>query len=86
MIFGNNQNKNVALECKDSVRYRGVIIHSNLSWKHHIDHVAIKISQTVGFICKLRHFFPRHTQQTTKDRLMLKHFAVKRLNYVNFTQ
>ena len=25
-------------------------------------------------------------QQTTKDRLMLKHFAVKRLNYVNFTQ
>ena len=22
----------------------------------------------------------------TKDRLMLKHFAVKRLNYVNFTQ
>ena len=23
---------------------------------------------------------------TTKDRLMLKHFAVERLNYVNFTQ
>ena len=51
MIFDNNQNKNVALECKESVRYLGVIIDNNLSWKHHIDHVAIKISQTVGLIC-----------------------------------
>ena len=29
-----------------------------------IDHVAIKISQTVGLICKLRHFLPRHTLLT----------------------
>ena len=64
MIFDNNQNKNVALECKESVRYLGVIIDNNLSWKHHIDHVAIKISQTVGLICKLRHFLPRHTLLT----------------------
>ena len=55
----NDQNKNVALECKEFVRYLGVIIDNNLSWKHHIDHVAIKISQTVGLICKLRHFLPR---------------------------
>ena len=64
MIFDNNQNKNVALECKESVRYLGVIIDNNLSWKHHIDHVAIKINQTVGLICKLRHFLPRHTLLT----------------------
>ena len=48
MIFENNQNKNVALECKESVRYLGVIIDNNLSWKHYIDHVAIKINQTQG--------------------------------------
>ena len=48
MIFENNQNKTVALECKESVRYLGVIIDNNLSWKHHIDHVAIKINQTLG--------------------------------------
>ena len=35
-----------------------------LSWKHHIDHVAIKISQTVRLIRKLRHFLPRHTLLT----------------------
>ena len=60
VIFDNDQNKNVALECKESVRYLGVIIDNNLSWKQHIDHVAIKISRTVGLICKLQHFLPRY--------------------------
>ena len=64
MIFDNDQNKNVALECKEFVRYLGIIIDNNLSWKHHIDHVAIKMSRTVGLICKLRHFLPRNTLLT----------------------
>ena len=64
MIFDNDQNKNVALECKEFVRYLGIIIDNNLSWKHHIDYVAIKMSRTVGLICKLRHFLPRHTLLT----------------------
>ena len=61
MIFDNDQNKNVALECKEFVRYLGIIIDNNLSGKHHIDHVAIKMSRTGGLIGKLRHFLPRHT-------------------------
>ena len=64
MIFDNDQNKNVALECKEFVRYLGIIIHKNLSWKHNIDLVAIKMSRTVGLICKVRHFLPRHTLLT----------------------
>ena len=59
MIFDNDQNKNVALECKEFVRYLGIIIDNNLSGKHHIDHVAIKMSRTGGLIGKLRHFLPR---------------------------
>ena len=31
MIFDNDQNKNVALECKEFVRYLGIIIDNNLS-------------------------------------------------------
>ena len=46
------------------MRYLGAIINNNLSWKHHIDHVAIKISWTVGLICKLQHFLPRHALLT----------------------
>ena len=59
MIFDNDQNMNVALECKEFVRYLGIIIDNNLSWKQHIDLVAIKMSRTVGLICKLRHFLLR---------------------------
>ena len=70
MIFDNDQNKNVALQCKESVRYLGVIIDNNLSWKQHIDHVAVKISRTVGLICKLRHFLPRHTLLTIHRSLV----------------
>ena len=59
MIFDNDQNMNVALECKEFVRYLGIIIDNNLSRKRHIDHAAIKMSRTVGLICKLRHFLLR---------------------------
>ena len=61
MIFDNEQNKNVALECKEFIKYLGILIDSHLTWKHHIDHIAIKISRTVGLISKLRHFVPKHT-------------------------
>ena len=32
-----------------------------MSWKHHIDHIVIKISRAIGLISKLRHFVPKHT-------------------------
>ena len=75
MIFDDDQNKNVALECKESVRYLGVIIDNNLSWKQHIDHVAIKISRTVGLICKLRHFLPRQTLLTIYRSLVIPYLT-----------
>jgi hypothetical protein len=37
----------------------GILIDKNLSWKHHIDVIATKISKSVGLIAKLRHFLPR---------------------------
>ena len=61
MIFDNEQNKTVALECKKFVKYLGILIDNNLSWKNHIDHIVINISRTIGLISKLRHFVPKHT-------------------------
>ena len=60
-IFDNEQNKSVALECKEIVKYLGILIDNNLSGKHHTDHIVIKISRTIGLISKLRHFVPKHT-------------------------
>ena len=61
MIFDNEQNKNVVLDCKEFIKYLGILIDSHLTWKHHIDHIAIKISRTIGLISKIQHFVPKHT-------------------------
>ena len=47
------------LESKDYIKYIGILIDKNLSWKHHIDVIATTISKSVGLIAKLRHFVPR---------------------------
>ena len=65
MIFENELNKRVAFECQDFVKYRRILIDNNLSWKHYIDQEAIKISQTVGLVSKLRYFVPRRALSNT---------------------
>ena len=61
IIFDNEQNKNVALERKEFDKYLGILIDRNLSWKHHVDHVALTVSRAVGLIAKLRYFCqPKH--------------------------
>ena len=49
------------LECKGRVKYLGVLIDYKLSWKNHVDSIALKISKTIGLLSKLRHFLPYHT-------------------------
>ena len=43
MIFDNEQDKSVALECKKYEKYLGILTDNNLSWKHHIDHTGVKM-------------------------------------------
>ena len=49
-------NSHKPLEMKEYVKYLGVYIEADLSWKHHIEHISGKISKRVGVIAKLRHF------------------------------
>ena len=60
-IFVSETNKKVPLDCKDYVKYLGLLIDYNLSWKNHIEYIALKISKVVGIIAKLRHYVPLHT-------------------------
>ena len=59
-IFDNETNKPVALECKEFVKYLGVLIDFRLSWNNHIDAVLLKNSKTVGLLSKLRYTAPFH--------------------------
>ena len=49
------------LECKDYVKFLGVLIDKNLTWRPHIDHITSKISKIVGIIARLRHHVPLNT-------------------------
>ena len=55
-IHNASTNKNSQLECKDSVKYLGVLIDHKVSWNNHINTILLKISRTVGLLSKLRHF------------------------------
>ena len=53
-IFDNESNKKVTLERKNFIKYLGLLIDENLSWKTHIHSVANKISKTIGLIARFR--------------------------------
>ena len=57
-IYNNASNSETSLECKDYVKFLGVLIDKNLTWKYHIDYIASKISRVVGIIARLRHSVP----------------------------
>ena len=41
------------MERQDYVKYLGILIDKNLTWKYHIDYVASQISRTIGIIARL---------------------------------
>ena len=51
---------NSVIYFSDRVRYLGVIIDKNLSFKHHIDHICTKISKTLGIMYKMSNVSPKH--------------------------
>ena len=57
-MFDNSTHTFTSLECKEHVKYLGILLDSNLSWKFHIEYVALEISKIIGVIARLRHFVP----------------------------
>ena len=52
-LFDNSANRVTEMECKEFVKYLGIIVDSNLSWKHHINIIASKISKVIGILERL---------------------------------
>ena len=63
------------LQCEDHVKYLGVLLDSNLSWKFHINNVALKIGRTVGVVARLRHFVPRTTLLNIYQSMILPYLT-----------
>ena len=65
-----DSNQYIPLECKEYVKYLGIIIDCKLNWKYHINYVTLKISKTVGIISKLRYYIPNNTLLDIKKSLI----------------
>ena len=70
-LYDPSTNKHKQLECREFVKYLGVLIDYKLSWNNHIDTILLKISRTVGLLSKLRHFVPFSTNKTTQPHLQV---------------
>uniref|UniRef100_A0A8C6NYB4 Reverse transcriptase domain-containing protein n=1 Tax=Nothobranchius furzeri TaxID=105023 RepID=A0A8C6NYB4_NOTFU len=63
MIFGNKKVKNgdfkltisdTEIERVSEIKFLGVVIDSNLSWKHHLNYIKGKIAKSLGLLYKLK--------------------------------
>ena len=64
-----------ALECEYNVKYLGVLLDRNLSWKFHFNNVALKVSRTAGVVARLRYFVPRTTLLNIYQSLILPYLT-----------
>ena len=74
-IFDKKVGKYFSLERKEYLKYLGVLLDKHLTWKHHIDYVASKISKTVGIIARLRHFVPFQVVTSIYRSLILPYLS-----------
>ena len=44
------------IEKRDHIKYLGVLLDEQLSWKHHIAYVCSRIARNTGIFSKLRHY------------------------------
>ena len=56
------------------IKYLGVLINSNLTWKPQIDGIAVRLKRANGILCKLRHLVPRETLKSVYYALFYSHF------------
>ena len=75
LMFDNSNHILTSLECKDHVKYLGVLLDSHLSWKYHIDNVALKISRIIGVFARLWHLVPFTTLLSIYRSLILPYLS-----------
>ena len=74
-IFDSEKKRRISSEHKSYIKYLGVLIDENLSWKNHLDCVITKISKTIGMIAKLRHFVPSSVLTNIYKSLILPYLT-----------
>ena len=67
------QINNIQIEHITSFNFLGIILHENLKWEEHVNHVSNKISKVIGTISKLKQYIPSDVLLTLYNILILPH-------------
>ena len=59
-----------------SIKYLGIIIDSNLSWKSQVSYIAKKIKRNIGILSKLRYY-------VNLDILVKRYYALINISLLN---
>ncbi len=62
------------IDGEDSFKYLGVILHKNMTWLEHIDHLNTKVCQRLGVLQRVKHLLPRDARITLYNSLILPLF------------
>ena len=68
LIIGNTE-----IEHVENFPFLGIIINKNLNWDSHINHIARKISKTIGILNRLKRTLPSYTLKTIYNSLINSH-------------
>ena len=74
------------IELKNHVKYLGVLVGNQLSWKNHIDFLHNKLSKVCGMIYKLRHYVPLSTLKLVYYSMFNSHLQYSLLNWERATK
>ena len=53
MTYPNLKVNNNTIERVTEFNFLGVILHSHMTWNKHINHMSMKISTSIGILCRL---------------------------------
>jgi len=74
---------NELINQKNYVKYLGIYIDKNLSWKEHISNIKIKLDRGIGMLSKLRIFAPRSIILKAYHAFITPHINYGILNWGN---
>ena len=69
-MYDAQSNTFVSLAPKNYIKYLGVLMDSNLTWKYHIGYIASSLSKQIGIIARLHHFVPVSTLSIYKSLML----------------
>ena len=66
---------NIPIDRVHQTKFLGIIIDSNLNWRHHISHIKNKISKVIGILYRIRNKIPLKLRITLYNTLILPHLT-----------